>query len=111
MLRTEPNARVHALASVSVVAAGLVVGLSRGEWLAIVLTIAAVWSLEAVNTAIEAVCDVVSPERDPRIARAKDVAAGGVLIAAIAAVCVAVLVFGSRLLAWLAARGADTIGG
>ena len=50
-----------------------------------VLTIAAVWSFEAVNTAIEAICDRVSPEHHELIGVAKDVAAGAVLVAAIAA--------------------------
>ena len=98
MLRSEENARLHAIATFAVVALGLSVGLSRLEWLAITLSVGFVWSLEAANTAIEALCDVVSPERDPRIAKVKDVAAGAVLIAAITALGVAALVFGSRLL-------------
>lgn len=98
MLQTEIHARIHAVATLLVVATGLATGLDRFEWLAIVLTIAAVWSLEAVNTAIEALCDLVSPDHHPRIETAKDVAAGAVLIAAIAAVVVAALVFGPHLL-------------
>ena len=98
MLRSEENARLHAIATFAVVSLGLSVGLSRLEWLAITLSVGFVWSLEAANTAIEALCDVVSPERDPRIAKVKDVAAGAVLIAAITALGVAALVFGSRLL-------------
>lgn len=97
MLRTEAHAKIHAQATIVVVAGGLWVGLTRLEWVAIVLTIAAVWSLEAVNTAIEAICDRVSPEPDPLIGVAKDVAAGAVLVAAIAAVVVAVLIFGPRV--------------
>ena len=98
MVRTEAHAKIHAQATIVVVAGGLWVGLTRLEWVAIVLTIAAVWSLEAVNTAIEAICDRVSPEPDPLIGVAKDVAAGAVLVAAIAAVVVAVLIFGPHLL-------------
>ena len=58
------------------------------------LTIAAVISLEAVNTALEALCDVVSPEHHPAVEIAKDVAAGAVLVAAIAALVIAALIFG-----------------
>lgn len=101
MLRTEPNARFHALATLGVIAAGVATGIDRIEWLCLTLTIAAVWSLEAVNTALEALCDVASPEFHPQVERAKDVAAGAVLIAAVAAVVVALLVFGTRLLTML----------
>ena len=78
MLRTESNARIHALATIMVVGAGLACGIDRGEWLAVTLAIMAVWSAEGFNTAIEALCDLVSTETRPEIARAKDVAAGAV---------------------------------
>jgi diacylglycerol kinase len=101
MLRSEPNARIHALATVVVVVAGFLLDINRIEWLIVLLTLAAVWSLEAVNTALEAVCDAVSPEDNPEIGRAKDAAAGAVLVAAIAAVLVGLLIFGPPLLALL----------
>ena len=99
MLRSQHNAWVHALASVAAVAAGLLFQVSRGEWLAITLAIVAVWSAEALNTAFESLCDVASPEFHPMVERAKDVAAGSVLVAAIGAVVIGLLVFGPRLLA------------
>ena len=99
MFRTELNARFHLSSVVVVVGAGLALGVSRIEWMILVLTMSAVLALEAVNTAIEAICDVVSPEHNEAIGRAKDLAAGAVLIAAIAAVVIAILVFGQRLLA------------
>ena len=99
MLRTEYNTRVHALATVIAVSTGLFLDIDRLEWVALVLTIAAVWSLEAVNTAIEAVCDLVSPEQHPLVEKAKDVAAGAVLVAAIAALIVAGLIFIPRVIA------------
>ncbi|MGN0679308.1 MAG: diacylglycerol kinase family protein [Oscillospiraceae bacterium] len=70
--------------------------LSRGDWAVLLITCGAVLSLEAVNTAIEHLCDKVSPERDSRIAAAKDVAAGAVLISAIIAVAVGVCLFWNR---------------
>jgi diacylglycerol kinase (ATP) len=97
MLQTESNARIHGVATLLVVLLGLVLRVDRLEWLALVLTIALVFGLEAVNTAFEALCDVASPDHHPRVRRAKDVAAGAVLIAAIAAVIVAALIFGHRL--------------
>ena len=99
MLRGEVHARVHALATCVVVVVGLVLRVSREEWLALVLAIALVWVAEAVNTALEALCDVVAPAPHPGIRRAKDVAAGAVLIAAFGATGVAGIVFGPRLLA------------
>jgi diacylglycerol kinase (ATP) len=97
MLRSEINARIHALATVIVVAAGFGFGIDRAEWLAVILAITAVWSAEAFNTAIEALCDAVSQEERPQIGRAKDLAAGAVLLSAIGAAVIAAIVFGRRL--------------
>ena len=97
MIAGEYNSRVHLVSAVVVVSAGLWFGLPRGDWLILILTIALVISLEAVNTAIEALCDLVSPDPHPKIKLAKDVAAGAVLVAAIAALFVAALIFGPHL--------------
>ena len=91
--RHENNARVHLLASGVVVAAGAYCGLNRGEWLWITLAVALVWITEAVNTALEKLTDLVSPGYDPRAGAVKDLAAGAVLIAAIAAAIIGALVF------------------
>ena len=99
MLTNEPNARIHAIATGLVVAGGFGFGIERGEWLAVALAIGAVWTAEGVNTAFEALCDVASPDRHPRVERAKDVAAGAVLLAALTALAVASIVFGPRVLA------------
>lgn len=101
VLRTEHNARVHALATLGVIALGLGMGIERVEWLAIVLAIGLVWTAEALNTAIEALGDVVSTEHHPTMRDAKDAAAAGVLWAAIVALVVGLLVFGRRLIAAL----------
>jgi diacylglycerol kinase (ATP) len=103
-LSTQHNAWIHAVATLAAVVAGVVLGISRAEWLAVVLAIMAVWTAEALNTAFEALCNVASPEFHPLVARAKDVAAGAVLISAIGAFVIGVLVFGPRLFA-LWARG------
>ncbi|MBY0398665.1 diacylglycerol kinase family protein [Myxococcota bacterium] len=101
MVRNEPNARIHAAATLVVIGAGLGFGIERSEWLAVVLAIGGVWTAEGVNTAFEALCDVSSPGRHPLVERAKDVAAGAVLMAALSAVVVGILVFGPRLVALL----------
>lgn len=99
LLRTQTNARLHLVATVVVVGAGFGFEIARAEWLAIVGAIGLVWMAEGVNTAIEAVVDLASSEQHPLAARAKDVAAGAVLLAAIAAAVIGLLVFGPRLLA------------
>lgn len=94
MVRSERNARIHLVATLVVVIAGLTFEIQRGEWLAVTFAIALVWCAEGFNSAIEELSDVVSSQSHPGIARTKDIAAGAVLIAAIAAVVIAVLIFG-----------------
>ena len=103
LLRTQANARIHAAATVLAVAAGFWFRISRSEWGAIIAAIGLVWTAEGVNTAIEAVVDLVSPETHPLAGRAKDVAAGAVLCAAIAALVIGALIFGPRVWTLLAA--------
>lgn len=101
MLRSQQNAWIHASATVAVCAAGIFFGLSRDEWCWIVLALVAVWTAEALNTALEFLTDVASPEFNPTAGHAKDVAAGAVLIASIGALLVGVLVLGPHLLVTL----------
>ena len=101
MLMTQRNAQIHAGAAAVAVALGVLCDLSRVEWAVLVLTIAAVWAAEALNTAFEALCDVASPGVHPQVKRAKDIAAGAVLVCAIAAVAVAALILAPKLLAMM----------
>ncbi len=98
LLTTQHNAWIHALATLGVFSLAAALGISAGEWLAVVLAISSVWSAEAMNSAFESLCDVASPERDPRVRRAKDVAAGAVLVSATGAATVGLIVFAPRLL-------------
>lgn len=93
MLREEHNAWIHCAAAVLVTVAGLLTGLSRTEWIAIVFAIGMVLGAEALNTSVERLSDVVQPERDERIRRAKDLSAGAVLFCAIAAAIVGLIIF------------------
>jgi diacylglycerol kinase (ATP) len=99
MLLSQHNAWIHAAATLVAVTAGAIFRIDAHEWLVIVLAIMAVWTAEALNTAFEALCDVASPDFHPSVERAKDVAAGAVLISAIGSVLVAVLIFGPRVAA------------
>lgn len=97
MLRSQHNAWLHAAATVAIVCAGLALGLSAAEWCWIVLAIVAVWTAEALNTAFEFLTDVASPGFHPLAEKAKDVAAGAVLISALGAVAIGLLVLGPKL--------------
>ena len=99
--RTQANARIHAVAAVLVLALGFVLNLAAWEWCAVVIAIAAVWAAECFNTAMESLVDLVSPERRPLAGRIKDLAAGGVLAAAIGAAAVGAIIFGPKLWALL----------
>jgi diacylglycerol kinase len=101
MLRTQPNFLVHVTAAVVVILLGMIVGLSTVEMALIVLTIGLVLILECVNTALEAVCDLVSPGYHQLVKRAKDVSAAAVLIGAAAAVAIAALLFAPHVLGLL----------
>jgi len=93
LLKTQHNMWVHLVAAVLVTGCGVYVGLSPIEWCVIVLTIMAVWVAEACNTAIEFLADRVSTDHHPLIKKAKDVAAGAVLITAIGAVIIGAIIF------------------
>jgi diacylglycerol kinase (ATP) len=101
MLRTQHNAWLHLAATVAVVLAALMLGVSVGDWAALILAIVIVWSAEALNTAFERLCDVAHPDFHPLVKQAKDVAAAAVLIAGVGAAAVGLLIFGPRLLALL----------
>jgi len=98
MLRTQPNFLVHVAAAIVIIALGIAVGLTAAEFAVVVVTIAMVMIVECLNTALESVCDLVSPGIHPLVKRAKDVSAAAVLIAAAASVVIAVLIFAPHLL-------------
>lgn len=102
LFRTQRNARIHVVIGSAAVAMAAWLGVSRTEWAVLVLTIAAVLILEGLNTAIEAAVDLASPRYHPLAKVAKDVAAGMVLVAAVAAVAVGLLILGPPLWARLA---------
>ena len=93
----ERNARLLLAVTVLVLAGGFWVGLSRLDWCAAIAALALVWIAETLNTAVERLTDLVSPEYHPLAGRTKDVAAGAVLLAMLAAVSIGVVVFGPRL--------------
>lgn len=94
MFKSEPNAKLHAVATVIVVAFGILRHINNIQWTAILFAIGMVWVTEALNTCIEKLCDFSCENKiHPAIKTIKDIAAGAVLIAAIVSVTIAVFVF------------------
>lgn len=93
LVRETPHAGLHLLATAVVIGLGIYCGISAVEWALAMLAMGLVWATEAVNTALETLADRVSTERHPLTGKAKDLAAGAVLLAAIFAVAVGLFVF------------------
>jgi diacylglycerol kinase len=92
-IRTQRSMRVHIAAAVLVTLAGVAVRLERVEWAIIAICVGLVLSSELINTALEAVVDLVSPEFDPKAKVAKDAAAAAVFVFAVISVIVGALIF------------------
>ena len=90
---TQYNAKIHLGFTLAVLVAGLLLSISVTDWCLLILAMGMVWSAEAANTALEFLTDLVSPDYHPLAKKAKDVAAGAVLLASIAAALVGLLVF------------------
>lgn len=98
LIKNDNNFRIHLLAVIVVIITGFWIEFSEGEWLAAILTMGGVLALEAINTAIETVVDLVSPEYHILAKKAKDVAAGAVLLFVFAALAVAGIIIGFRIM-------------
>ena len=92
LLGSQRNARIHLGATLLVLGIGLYAGIGLHDWALLVVVTGWVWCLEAVNTALERLADAVTTEHHPLIGRAKDLAAGAVLLAALLAVIVGGLI-------------------
>ena len=95
---TQRNMKIHLVVAIIVVIAGFFFHISIQEWLILIVTILLVFTLEMVNTAIEKVVDLVSPEYHRLAGQAKDIAAGAVFLAALGAVVIGILLFGPAIL-------------
>ena len=104
-IRKERNMRIHTAAMILVVFFGTVLGLSATEWCICLVLFGLVMALELVNTAVEAVVDLVTDERKPLAKIAKDTAAGAVLIAAIMAAVIGCIIFLPKILEFAEALG------
>lgn len=93
LFKSQPNAWIHLCAAAVAVSLGFLLHISPLEWTVIVIIIAAVFCAEALNSAIEMICDKVSPEFHPLIKKAKDLGAAAVLFLAFAALVIAAIIF------------------
>ncbi|RAR41851.1 diacylglycerol kinase family protein [Paenibacillus sp. MDMC362] len=100
-VKTERNMKIHIAAALIVFIAAALLQLDRMSWLFLVLAIALVFIAELVNTAVEAVIDLISPEEHVLARVAKDTAAGAALVAAVFAVVIGILVFYEPVWEWI----------
>ena len=89
----EKNTRIHMFFTIAAIAAGFLLKISPLEFALLILTIAAVWGMEAINSGVERVVDLVTLEKKPLAKAAKDLAAGAVLIIAMASVIIGLIIF------------------
>ena len=98
MIQSEPNAKIHVVAAVAVGVLAWTFKASSAEWCFLILGMMAVGITEALNTAIECLTDLVSPEFHPLAGKVKDISAGAVLIAAIGTAVVGAVIFVPKLI-------------
>jgi diacylglycerol kinase (ATP) len=101
MIRCQQNAWIHAAATLIVLLTAFFLRISAADWCWIILAISIVWTAEALNTAFEFLADAASPEFHPLVRDAKDVAAGAVLLTAIAAAVIGAIIFWPYLAKWI----------
>jgi diacylglycerol kinase (ATP) len=97
LFRTQPNARIHLLATMLVIGFGFWLQITPFEWALVALCIGMVFAAEAFNSALEFLTDLVSPEYHELAGKTKDLAAAGVLLTAGGTAAVGLLIFGPKL--------------
>lgn len=100
LLKETPNARIHFFAAILAIVLGVFFGISVAEWLAVMIVIGLVFALEAINSSIETLADFACKERNESIKKVKDLAAAGVLFAAVSALAVGITVFLPKIIAY-----------
>jgi diacylglycerol kinase (ATP) len=98
VLKTQKNAWIHTVATISVISMAIWLQTPANEFAILILTIGTVWTAEFINTSLEAVVDLASPERHPLGKVGKDVGAAAVLIAAMSSAIIGIIILGPALL-------------
>lgn len=101
LLKYEHNARIHLVAACVAIIAGFLFQISAMEWCVIIICIGLVISAEALNSAVEALADKITTDRDPLIGRAKDLGATAVTLLALVAVVVGLIIFLPKFISWI----------
>ena len=102
MIRCQHNAWLHAAVTLAVLTTAFLLRVSAADWCWIILAISIVWTAEALNTAFEFLADAASPEFHPLVRDAKHVAAGAVLLTAVAAAFIGAIIFWPYVRKWIA---------
>ena len=100
-LKTERNLKIHVTIMLLVIIAGIVLKISKIEWIICIILFGLVIGGEMLNSAIETVVDIAMPDINPKAKFAKDAAAGAVLVFAIASAIIGFMIFGTKLIALL----------
>lgn len=98
---SEPNMKIHLLVTIIVVTAGALLRITITEWILCFICIGLVFGMELINTSIENIVDLVSPEHHKLAEKAKDAAAGAVLVCAVISVITGLLIFVPKIFALL----------
>jgi len=98
----ERNFQIHLFFTVLAIASCFFFGVTKSEWITVLILIVLVLSAEAVNTCIECICNLVSPDYHPLVKKIKDISAGMVLMFAILSVIIGCILFIPYLLNWFA---------
>lgn len=99
--RSDPNGKLELCFATIAIATGFILHISVQEWLVIILCITMVISLEMINASIEKLCDMVEPAIHPTIKFIKDIAAGAVLLSAVASLTIGLIIFLPKILSQL----------
>jgi len=97
-IQSSRNAKIHLVVAAMVIIFGFLFKVHVAEWILLILCISAVISLEMINSSIEMLADKVEPEKDTVIGKLKDIAAGAVLISAIASAIIGLMIFLPKVL-------------
>lgn len=102
VIRTQKNAWLHSVATICILLIAYWIELSPIKWAVMILTIGTVWTAEFINSALESIVDLASPDSHPLAKVGKDVGAAAVLIAAISSIIIGLLIIGPQL--WIRLR-------
>lgn len=98
VFKNEQNFKIHIIATILIIIAGFLFSIDKTEWMIIIIAISVVTSFEIINSAIEYLCNFVSPEYNNKIKHIKDASAGAVLISAIGALFLGLIIFIPKVL-------------